>query len=86
MKKLAIAAALACALLTPAAQASTCGAVMDELTKAISGHLTMSPDMRASMLRMASHSYDQCMIGNTKDAGATREMIMTSIKNHLGQK
>jgi hypothetical protein len=46
----------------------------------------MSPDMRASMMRMAQHSYDQCMIGNTNDAGETREMIMTSIKNHLGQK
>jgi hypothetical protein len=86
MKKLALCAALAWTAFAPAAQAATCGAVIDDLTKAISGHLTMSPDMRASMMRMAQHSYDQCMIGNSKDSQATRDMIMTSIKSHLGQK
>jgi hypothetical protein len=86
MKKLALCAALAWTAFAPAAQAASCAAVMDDLTKAISGHLTMSPEVRASMMRMASHSYDQCMIGNTKDSEATRDMIMTSIKSHLGQK
>lgn len=86
MKKLALCAALAWCSLAPGAQAADCGAVTDDLSKAISGHLNMSADMRASMMRMASHSYDHCMIGNTKESEHIREMIMTQLKEHLGQR
>jgi hypothetical protein len=58
---------------------------MDDPTKAISGHLTRAAEMRASMMRIAAHGYDPCRIGNTKDSNATRDMLITSIKSHLGQ-
>ena len=86
MKKLALCAAIAWTALAPTAQAADCGAVMDELHKVIAGHLNMSADMRSSMMRMSSHSYDHCMIGNTKESENIRDMIMTRLKEHLGQR
>ncbi len=82
--RLAILAAAALGLATQSAQAAQCGVVLDELAKAISGHLTMAPDMKASMLRMAVHSYDSCMVGDAKSSDATRDTIMRQIKESLG--
>ncbi len=68
----------------PSAKAADCGAVVDELSKAISGHLTMSPERKVAMLRMATSGYDHCMSGNTKYSAEIREMLMTQIREHLG--
>ena len=84
MKKLALIAALAFTAFAPAANAAECGAVLDELTKAVSGNLTMSPERKASMLRMAMSGYDHCMAGDTKSSGNIRDMLMTQIKESLG--
>lgn len=84
MRRLALSALLAVTMFTPTAQASDCGVQLDELAKAISGHLTMSPDKKASMLRMATTGYDHCIAGDDKYAGATRDMIMKQIKESLG--
>lgn len=64
------------------AQAMDCGKVFTDLTKAISGHLTM-PN-RVDLMRGAVNAYDSCMIGDTKRASATREMIMQQIAKGLG--
>ena len=77
-------ASVAILLAGSSAQAADCGAVLDELTKAISGHLTMSPEKKASMLRMTMSGYDHCMAGDTKHSGNVRDMIMTQIKESLG--
>ena len=86
--RIAVCAALALTLLTPAltpsAQAADCGAVLDELTKAVSGHVTMSPEKKASMLRMAMSGYDHCMAGDTKSSGNIRDMLMAQLKEQLG--
>jgi hypothetical protein len=66
------------------AQAADCGAVLDELTRAVSGHLTMSGDKKASMLRMAMSGYDHCMAGDTKHSGNVRDMVMQQLKESLG--
>ena len=76
--------ALAFTLVASTAQAADCGGELDSLAKAISGHLTMSPEKKAAMLRMATSGYDHCMAGDTKHSGATRDMIMLQIKEHLG--
>lgn len=68
---------------TPA-NAMNCGAVLDEITKAISGHLTMSPEKKAAMLRAAMNGYDNCSAGDTQSAAQTREMLMTQLKQNLG--
>ena len=84
MKRLLAAAAVSLALVAPAAQAADCGKVIDELSQAISGNLTMSGEKKASMMRMASMSYDHCMMGDSKHSGEIRDMIMTQIKESLG--
>ncbi len=84
MKRLALSAALALAVLAPAAHAADCGPVFDELTKVITGHLTMSPEKKASMMRMAMSSYDHCMAGDTKHSGEIRDMLMSQLKESLG--
>lgn len=84
MKKFAIFFVLALASSVPSAQAADCGAVVDELMKAVSGHVTMSADKKASMLRMTTMSYDYCMAGDTKRSGEIRDMLMTQLREHLG--
>lgn len=85
MNKLVIAAAATLAMAaTPAAAASECGKVVDELSKAISGHLTMSPEQKVSALRMTMSAYDSCMVGDTKSSAATRDMIMAQVRKQLG--
>jgi len=79
-----IIAVLAASAFSVSAQAAECGKVIDELSQAISGNLNMSGDKKAAMLRMASMSYDHCMMGDTKHAGEIRDMIMQQIKEHLG--
>lgn len=69
-----------------AANAADCGKVVDELSKAISGHLTMSSEQRVAAMRMATHAYDRCMVGDAAGAEATREMLMAQIRKHLGGK
>jgi len=84
---LALAALLAAgaATLAPSgARAMNCGAAFDELTRAISGHLTMSTDRKAAMLRMAMSAYDSCSVGDEKSAAATRDMLMEQLKRTLG--
>ena len=80
----AIFATVALTFAAASAQAADCGAVIDELTKAVSGNVTMSSDKKAAMMRMASMSYDHCMMGDTKHAGEIRDMIMAQIKESLG--
>jgi hypothetical protein len=77
-------AGLLLATVSSSAQAADCGAVLDELTKAVSGNLTMSGDRKAAMLRMASSGYDHCMAGDTKYSGNVRDMLMQQIKESLG--
>jgi hypothetical protein len=84
MTRTGLFAAVALSLASHSAQAAPCGVVLDDLAKAISGHLTMSPDMKASMMRMAVHSYDSCMVGDAKSSDATRDLIMRQIKEGLG--
>jgi hypothetical protein len=84
MFRSACAALIATAALAPAAQAAECGVVLDELAKAISGHLTMAPEKKASMLRVAMSGYDSCMAGDSTSSAATRDMIMKQIKASLG--
>ena len=84
MSRIAVCALIALTTLAPAAKAADCGAVLDELTKAVSGHLTMSSEKKAAMLRMATSGYDHCMSGNTKYSGEIRDMLMTQIKESLG--
>ena len=66
------------------AQAMNCGAVLDELSKAIAGHLTMSTSQKAAMLRMVMSTYDRCEAGDTANAGATRDMLMEQLRKSLG--
>ena len=84
MIRLAVCAVLAFTTLAPAAHAADCGAVLDELTKAVSGHVTMSSERKAAMFRMASMGYDHCMAGDTKHSGEIRDMLMAQIKETLG--
>jgi hypothetical protein len=84
MKSRAILAAVVLSLVASSAQAADCGKVYDELATAISGHLTMSPEKKQSMMRMASTAYDHCVAGDTKYSGNIRDMIMTQIKESLG--
>lgn len=84
MKRLVLCAAFALTVFAPAANAASCGEEMDALMKAISGHLTMSPEKKAALLRMTSSGYDHCMAGDTKHSGDIRDMVMTQIKEHLG--
>ena len=64
--------------------AADCGALVDELMKAISGHLTMPAEKKASMLRMTTSSYDHCMAGDTKRSGEIRDLVMTQLRESLG--
>jgi hypothetical protein len=80
----ALALTISLTLAGSSAQAADCGAVLDELTRAVSGNLTMSGDKKAAMLRMATSGYDHCMSGDTKHSGNVRDMIMTQIKESLG--
>lgn len=66
------------------ASAADCGVVINDLSKAISGHLTMSPDKKASMLRMAVSSYDHCMVGDSKASGDIQAMLMKQLRENLG--
>jgi hypothetical protein len=84
MRSKIVLATVALMLAGSSAQAAECGAVVDELTKAISGHLTMSHEKKVSMLRMTLSGYDHCMSGDTKHSGNVRDMIMTQIKESLG--
>lgn len=86
MSKLVPTLAVALTLFTSSvsAQAASCGADLDELTRAVSGHVTMSSEKKASMLRMAMSGYDYCMAGDTKHSGNVRDMIMAQIKASLG--
>lgn len=85
MRSLITATLVALTLTIPAtASASDCGKVVDELSKAISGHLTMSPEQRVAAMRMAIHGYDRCMVGDKAGADATRDMIMTQVRKQLG--
>ena len=86
MKRFAICSFLALTVITPSAQAATCGAVMDELATAVAGQLTMSPEKKAAMLRRVTSSYDACMAGDTKGSEGIRDLIMAQIKESLGQK
>lgn len=72
------------AAFAPSVQAADCGVVLDDLSKAISGKLNMSSEQKAAMMRMATLSYDHCVMGDTKNAGEIREMIMAQIREHLG--
>lgn len=84
MIRRALFAAVALTLVTASAQAAECGAVLDELSKAIAGNLNMSGEKKAAMMRMATSSYDHCMAGDTKHSGEIRDMIMAQIKETLG--
>ncbi len=87
MKRTAMTLAAAVALSIGAAssaKAMDCGAVIDELTKAISGHLTMSPERKAAMLRMTMSAYDRCMSGDKTSAEQTRAMLMEQLRQSLG--
>jgi hypothetical protein len=84
MSKFAICAAFLVLTLASAAQAADCGGEFDALAKAVSGHLTMAPEKKVSMMRMATKGYDHCMAGNTKDSGNIRDVIMMQIKESLG--
>ncbi|MBX9926840.1 MAG: hypothetical protein K2Y05_10820 [Hyphomicrobiaceae bacterium] len=86
MKRLALIACLAVFASAPSAKAADCGAVVDELSKAISGHLTMSPERKVAMLRMVTSSYDYCIVGDAKSSAEIRDMLMTKIKEQLGGK
>lgn len=66
------------------ARAMNCGAVLDDITKAISGHLTMAPEKKAAMLRMAMSTYDACAAGNTGSAEQTRDLLMKQLREALG--
>ena len=80
----AIFAALTLTFASASVQAADCGAVIDELSKAIAGNLTMSSEKKSAMMRMASMSYDHCMMGDAKHSGEIRDMIMAQIKEALG--
>jgi len=84
MNKFVIAVAAVALAASPAAAAPECGKVVDELSKAISGHLTMSPEQKVSALRMTMSAYDSCMVGDTKSSNATRDMIMAQVRKQLG--
>ncbi|MDZ4841987.1 MAG: hypothetical protein SH859_07580 [Hyphomicrobium aestuarii] len=84
MHKSAIVAAAMIFAAAPATAAPECGKVVDELSKAISGHLTMSPEQKVSALRMTTSAYDSCMVGDTKTSNATRDMIMAQVRKQLG--
>lgn len=84
MRRFAICTAFFVLTLVPGAQAADCGGEFDSLAKAVSGHLTMSPEKKVSMMRMATKGYDHCMAGNTKDSGNIRDVIMQQIKESLG--
>ena len=84
MLRKSLLAAVLFASFAPAVQAADCGLVIDDLSKAISGNLTMSSEKKAAMMRMASMSYDHCMMGDHKHAGEIREMIMAQIRESLG--
>jgi hypothetical protein len=79
-------AVLATAALAGPAHAADCGKVVDELSKAISGHLTMSTEAKVAAMRMTTKAYDHCMVGDQASADATRDMIMAQIRQHLGGK
>jgi hypothetical protein len=84
MPKSLFVAAFAVLALTAPASAMNCGAVLDDITKAISGHLNLSGDEKASRMRLALSGYDSCMAGDTKSAGNIRDMLMTQLKQNLG--
>jgi len=84
MKRILLASVAAICLNAGAANAMNCGVVFDELHKAISGHLTMVPEKRVALARMAMSSYDHCMAGDATSAKATRAMIMSQIAKGLG--
>lgn len=84
MKRFAFLLVMTLTTFTSSAQAADCGVVSDELMKAISGHLTMSPDKKANMMRMVTSSYDHCMAGDTKRSGEIRDMLMAQIRESLG--
>jgi len=77
-------ACLAATAFSVSAEAAECGKVIDELSQAISGNLSMSSEKKAAMMRMASMSYDHCMMGDSRHAGEIRDMIMQQIKESLG--
>jgi hypothetical protein len=84
MNKFALALVMTCFACAPSAQAADCGAVVDELMKAVSGHLTMPAEKKASLMRMATQSYDHCMAGDTKRSGEVRDLLMTQLRESLG--
>lgn len=84
MNRFALLFVLTLAAFTPSAQAADCGVVVDELMKAVSGHVTMSADKKASLMRMTTASYDHCMAGDTKRSGELRDLVMTQLREHLG--
>ncbi len=80
-----VALASATVAVTPA-RADGCSAVIDDISKAISGQLNMSADKKASMLRMALSGYDYCMVGDAKSSDSIRAMLMTQLRENLGGK
>jgi len=84
MKRFALLFVMTLASFSPPTQAADCGKVVDELMKAISGHVTASADKKASMLRMTTSSYDYCMAGDTKRSGEIRDIVMNQLREHLG--
>jgi hypothetical protein len=86
MLRTPLASLIALVLVSTPASAMDCGAVFDELSKAVSGPVLMSAEKKAAMMRMAISGYDHCMAGDDKRAGDTRQMIMDQIKATLGGK
>lgn len=84
MNRFAMLTVLTLVTFSPPAQAAGCGAVVDELMKAVSGHLTMSPEQKVSMLRMTTSSYDYCMAGDSKRSGEIRDLVMAQLRQSLG--
>ncbi|MBA4173645.1 MAG: hypothetical protein C0511_13595 [Hyphomicrobium sp.] len=85
MRRSVISLATAALILAAApANAMNCGVVLDEITKAIAGHLTMAPEKKAAMLRMAMSTYDACAAGNTGSAEQTRDLLMKQLRESLG--
>jgi coenzyme F420-reducing hydrogenase alpha subunit len=84
MRRMTLAVLATAAFATTASAAPECGKVVDELSKAISGHLTMAPEARVAAMRMTIRAYDHCMVGDRATADATRDMVMTQIRKHLG--
>jgi hypothetical protein len=78
-------AAIAFIVLSAAPAFAGCEEEFDALSKSISGPVTMYAGHRPAMMRMALSGYDRCMAGDNKSFDDIRELIMTQIRQSLGE-